>query len=75
MSSADPHDPTQHRQAPLAEKASLDQKLANLDAFLFSSRSEHLSEDERGVLLRQRSAMQDYSAALGERIVFFKGQR
>ena len=44
------------------------EKLAMLDGFLFSERSEGLSEYARSVLMRQRVAMSDYSEALGERL-------
>ena len=58
----------QSRRKLNAEKAELDQKLAMLDGFLFSERSEGLSEYPRSVLMRQRVAMSDYSEALGERL-------
>lgn len=61
-----------HEQRVIDEKNALDEKLSALDSFIASNPiHDALPGNERVRLLRQRSAMRDYSMVLAERIEAF----
>ena len=56
----------------LKEKEELDIKLTNLESFMETKEYLDLTLDEIVLLLKQRRAMKDYTAILGERIEYYK---
>lgn len=60
------------QQRVVDEKTELDGKCGKLDAFFTNAIYLALPKDEQERLVRQRAAMWDYSAVLGERIAAFK---
>ncbi len=62
-----------HQQRVIAEKAELDDRLGKLREFICSNAIfKQLPGPERGRLYRQQTAMEAYSAVLGERIEAFE---
>ena len=53
------------------EKASLDEKIEKLDAFIGTERFCALPEAEQARMVRQLAVMREYSGVLGERIAAF----
>ena len=62
-----------HQESLVKEKAELDEKIANLEAFQQGDIHRTLPEIERARLKRQFWHMKDYSDVLGERIAAFEG--
>lgn len=60
-----------HQERVIAEKTELDVKREKLIAFIQSPAFDHLNANECSLLTRQLTAMDDYSAVLGERICAF----
>jgi hypothetical protein len=62
-----------HQKRVLEEKEQLDERIEKLEGYLDDTdRVAKLSPDERELLGRQLSAMQEYSAILEERISLFR---
>jgi hypothetical protein len=60
-----------HQQRVIAEKEALDVKREKLIGFIQSPEFDGITVQERSLLTRQLTAMDDYSAVLGERICAF----
>lgn len=59
------------QQRVVTEKTELDEKLGKLQVFLNTPRFMGLPADEQSRMVRQASAMSEYSVVLGERIAAF----
>lgn len=60
-----------HQERVIAEKAELDIRREKLIIFIQSPAFDRLNANECSLLTRQLTAMDDYSAVLGERICAF----
>lgn len=63
-----------YQERVIQEKLELDERRAKLLAFIFSTQFVALPAGERSRLNLQRSAMDDYSRILGERIAAFPAE-
>ena len=60
-----------YQERVVAEKAHLDERLGYLNRFIMSETFVGVDQDEKDRLVRQRSAMLQYSSVLAERIEAF----
>lgn len=62
-----------HQQRVVAEKVELDEKIVKLRGFFGTTTWENVDPLEQDRMMRQYSAMSEYSNILGERIAAFGG--
>ena len=60
-----------HQQRVVDERTELDAKIEKLSAFIVGEIFKRLSEDEQSRMVRQKSAMSEYSDVLSDRIAAF----
>jgi hypothetical protein len=61
-----------YQQRVIKEKEELDEKLEKLHKFIMSDIFNKIQTEQKGLLIRQRRVMDEYSAILKERIELFK---